>query len=92
MNIQINQLVDYLVNTVSKDSAAHYRLQYDKLIAERDTSDVWRQFSLWLLVDPDHGVIRFTHPFSQQNAGIKHVAYLYSIHCQDMEIWRYHFC
>ena len=87
MNIQLNELADYLAKSVSKD-APHYRLQYDKLIAERDTSDVWRQFAIWLLVDPDHGVIRFTKPDSLQHAAIKNVAYLYSTHCQDRKIWK----
>ena len=88
MNIQLNELADFLVKNVFED-APHYRLQYDKLIAERDTSDVWRQFAIWLLVDPDHGVIRFTKPDSERYQAIKHVAYLYSTHCKDRELWEY---
>ena len=87
MNIQLNLLADYLAKSVSKD-APHYRQEYDKLIAERDTSDVWRQFAIWLLVDPDDGVIRFTKPDSKEHAAIKNVAYLYSTHCQDRKIWK----
>ena len=60
MNIKLNLLADYLVENIYNDSAPYVRSQYDKLIAERDTSDVWRQFAIWFLVDPDHGVIRFT--------------------------------
>ena len=85
MNIKLNLLADSLFN----EDAPHYRLQYDKLIAERDTSDVWRQFAIWLLVDPDHGVIRFTKPDSERYQAIKHVAYLYSTHCKDRELLRY---
>ena len=62
-------------------------LQRKKLIAERDTSDVWRQFAIWLLVDPDDGVIRFTKPDSKEHAAINHVAHLYAQNCEDREIW-----
>ena len=88
MNIQLNPLVAHLVKNIPEDSAPHVRSQYDKLIAERDTSDVWRQFAIWLLIDPDHGVIRFTKSDSKQHAAINHVAYLYSTHCQDRKIWK----
>ena len=87
MNIKLNLLADFLVNAVSEDSAPHFRSQYDKLIAERDTSDVWRQFALWLLVDPDHGVIRFTKHGSKQHAAIQNVARLYDENCKDRELW-----
>ena len=86
MNIQLNELADYLAKSVSKD-APHYRQEYDKLIAERDTSDVWRQFAIWLLVDPDDGVIRFTKPDSKEHAAINHVAHLYAQNCEDETIW-----
>ena len=87
MNIQLNPLAGFLVENIPEDSAPHFRSQYDKLIAERDTSDVWRQFAIWLLV-PDDGVIRFTKSDSKQHAAINHVAYLYSTHCQDRKIWK----
>ena len=89
MNIKLNLLADFLVNAVSEDSAPHFRSQYDKLIAERNTSDVWRQFALWLLIDPDHGVIRFTKPDSKQHAAIQRVARLYDENCKDRELWEY---
>ena len=89
MNIKLNLLADFLVNAVSEDSAPHFRSQYDKLIAERDTSDVWRQFAIWFLVDPDHGVIRFTKPDSKQHAAIQRVARLYDENCKDRELWEY---
>ena len=88
MNIQLNPLVAHLVKNIPEDSAPHVRSQYDKLIAERDTSDVWRQFAIWLLIDPDHGVIRFTKFDSWKYRAIRHVAYLYSTHCQDRKIWK----
>ena len=87
MNIKLNLLADFLVNAVSEDSAPHFRSQYDKLIAERDTSDVWRQFALWLLIDPDHGVIRFTKYDSKQHAAIQRVARLYDENCKDRKLW-----
>ena len=79
MNIDLNPNVS--------DSAPHFRSQYDKLIAERDTSDVWRQFAIWFLVDKDHGVIRFTKPDSKQHAAIQRVARLYDENCKDRELW-----
>ena len=88
MNIQLNPLAVYLVENISNDAAPHVRSQYDKLIAERDTSDVWRQFALWFLVDPDHGVIRFTKPDSWQYRVIQHVADLYAKNCKDRNAWR----
>ena len=86
MNIKLNLLADFLVNAVSEDSAPHFRSQYDKLIAERDTSDVLRQFALWFLVDKDYGVIRFTKPDSKQHAAIQRVARLYDENCKDREL------
>ena len=87
MNIQLNPLAVYLVENISNDAAPHFRSQYDKLIAERDTSDVWRQFAIWLLVDPDHGVIRFTKHDSPQYRAIKHVARLYAENCKHANVW-----
>ena len=87
MNIQLNPLVDFLVKNIPEDSAPYVRSQYDKLIAERDTSDVWRQFAIWLLVDPDHGVIRFTKHDSREYRVIKHVARLYDENCKHANVW-----
>ena len=88
MNIQLNPLADYLVENIYNDSAPYVRSQYKKLIAERDTSDVWRQFAIWFLVDPDHGVIRFTKHDSREYRVIKHVARLYDENCKDRNAWR----
>ena len=87
MNIKLNLLADYLVENIYNDSAPYVRSQYKKLIAERDTSDVWRQFAIWLLVDPDHGVIRFTKPGSKQYQAIQDVARLYDENCKDRSAW-----
>ena len=87
MNIQLNPLADYLVENIYNDSAPYVRSQYKKLIAERDTSDVWRQFAIWLLVDPDHGVIRFTKYDSKQYRSIRHVTRLYDENCKDRNAW-----
>ena len=88
MNIKLNLLADYLVENIYNDSAPYVRSQYDKLIAERDTSDVWRQFAIWFLVDPDHGVIRFTKYDSKQYRSIRHVTRLYDENCKDRNAWR----
>ena len=87
MNIQLNPLADFLVKNISNDAAPHVRSQYDKLIAERDTSDVWRQFAIWLLIDPDHGVIRFTKFDSWKYRAIRHVDRLYAENCKDRNAW-----
>jgi len=62
--------------------------QHIELLDERDTSDVWRQFAIWLLVDEEHGVIRFTNPGSLQREEIQHVADLYIQKCKDIESFK----
>ncbi len=64
------------------------RPQYLKLLKERDTSDVWRQFAIWMLVDAEHRVIRFTTPGSEQYHAISKVAKLYTEDCKDITTWK----
>jgi hypothetical protein len=52
-----------------------------------DLGDVWRQWILWRLVDPEEGVIRFVEPGSEAHQAISHVAHLYLIDCKDENIW-----
>ncbi len=67
-------------------------LAFDKqdleLLEQRDTSDVWWQFAIWLLVDPDRGFIRFTKPGSDQHDVITYVAQLYREDCKDLQTWK----
>ena len=58
------------------------------LAQERDTSDVWRQFAIWLLVGPDDGVLRFTEAGSLQYKAINRVADLYINDCKDVDAWQ----
>ena len=58
------------------------------LAQKRDTSDVWRQFAIWILVDPDYGFIRFTDPESLQNKAIQLIARLYIDDCKDIVVWK----
>jgi hypothetical protein len=61
--------------------------KYLELLEQRDTSDVWRQFAIWILVDPKHGVRRFTNPGSYQYNVITKVAQLYIDDCKDAQVW-----
>ncbi len=78
MNISLTNLCTYL----------KLNPQYLKLLSERDTSDVWRQFAVWLLVNPKDGFIRFTDPGSDQHDVITYVAQLYTEDCKDLQTWK----
>ncbi len=62
--------------------------KYHELLKERDTSDVWRQLAIWILVNPKDGFIRFTKPDSDQHDVIKHIAQLYIDDCKDIQTWK----
>lgn len=90
MNIHLIGLEKYLIISMKNfmmNVDIKKSLQRKKLINERDTSDVWRQFAIWLLVDEEYGVIRFTKPDSKQYQVIKNVANLYIDDCKDAERW-----
>ncbi len=69
-------------------SRLHLKPEHTELLNERDTSDVWRQFAIWFLVDEDHGVIRFTKPGTPQYNAIVQVAQLYINDCKDIKMWQ----
>ncbi len=77
MNILLSSLCSHL----------HLKPGHTALLNKRDTSDVWRQFVTWLLVDSDDGVIRFTKPGSLQYHAIQQVAQLYIEDCKDANAW-----
>lgn len=58
------------------------------LLKERDTSDVWRQIAIWILIDPKYGVRRFTKPGSDEHDVISKVAQLYIDDCKDPQTWK----
>ena len=62
--------------------------EHTALLNERDTSDVWRQFAIWLLVDEEYGVIRFADPRSRGREEIQQVADLYIQKCKDIESFK----
>ncbi len=64
MNILLSSLCSHL----------DLKPEHTALLDERDTSDVWRQFAIWLLVDEEHGVLRFTNPGTPQYKAIQQVA------------------
>ena len=78
MNILLSSLCSHL----------HLKPGHTALLNKRDTSDVWRQFVTWLLVDSDDGVIRFTKPGSLQYHAIQQVAQLYIEDCKDADAWK----
>ena len=78
------------MNTLLTTLCSHLDLkpEHTELLDERDTSDVWRQFAIWLLVDEEHGVIRLTRRGSQMHRVIQQVADLYIQNCKDTESWK----
>ena len=62
--------------------------EHTALLNARDTSDVWRQFAIWMLVDEEYGVIQFTRPGSDEHRVIKQVADLYIQKCKDIDAWQ----
>ncbi len=77
------------MNILLATLCSHLELEQEhtELLNARDTSDVWRQFAIWLLVGPDDGVIRFTQPGSREREAIQHVADLYIQKCKDRKRW-----
>jgi len=78
------------MNTLLATLCSHLNLkpEHTALLQERDTSDIWRQFAIWLLVDEEHGVIRFTNPGSLQYNAILQVADLYIDDYQNKKVWK----
>ena len=78
------------MNTLLTKLCSHLDLkpEHTALLNKRDTSDVWRQFAIWLLVDEDLGVIRFTTFGSKQYNAINRVAQLYIEDCKDVKRWK----
>ncbi len=78
------------MNTLLAKLCSHLGLkpEHTALLNERDTSDVWRQFAIWLLVDEEYGVIGFTRRGSQLHKVIQQVAQLYIEDCKDRKRWK----
>lgn len=87
-NILLRDLGNHIELNLPEEKADNFHEQYCALISERDTSDVWRQFAIWLLLDPDDGVIRFTGIETTQYKEINLIAQLYIDNCRDIELWK----
>jgi hypothetical protein len=80
-------LGNYIKNQLTEEKADNFHEQYCALIEKCDTSDIWRQFAIWLLLDPDDGVIRFIGSETTQDKAINLIAQLYIDNCRDIELW-----
>lgn len=77
------------MNTLLAELCSYLDLkpEHTALLHERDTSNIWRQFAIWLLVDEEYGVIRFTKPGTKQCEIILQFAELYIKDCKDKKLW-----
>ena len=93
MNKTLIFICDYIAQEFPKKQdfpigkIGRFLRQYYALRKKRDTSDVWRQFAIWMLVDEEYGVIRFTKPGSEQYKAIQQVAQLYIEDCKNSGAW-----
>lgn len=54
---KIRNLCKYIHKALLSMLAEDFHTDYSELLRERDTSDIWRQFAIWLLVDSEYGLI-----------------------------------
>lgn len=81
-------LKDELLIYLSNEKGAAFAQEFDELSAGKDLSDAWKQFAIWLLIDEQHGAIRFRNPYHGEYFMIKCVAQLYIDDCQDVDVWK----
>ena len=71
-------LHDAINRGLSNDLAKNWPIRFISAIqVGADLSTVWREFVIWLLVDPVDGVIQYTHPGTEVYEVIIRVATLY---------------
>lgn len=87
-NVALDDLIDRLAEKLPKEEKAAVTEEVSSLMSKRDTSGVWRQFAIWMLIDPEHGVIKFSEIGSDQYNTIQNVAQLYIDDCKDIEKFR----
>ena len=85
---KIRNLCKYIHKALLPELSEDFHIDYSDLLRERDTSDIWRQFAIWLLVDSGYGVIRFTNPGTPQYNAINRIAQLYIEDCKDADAWK----
>ena len=78
----------HIEKKLGEEKTKDFMAKYYYLLHKQDTSDIWRQFVIWLLVDEKHGMIRFTKPDSEEHRAIQRVAQLYIEDCKDSLRWR----
>jgi len=89
----------FLEKKILKEWDYHPIYKYPEFLNERDTSDVWRQFIIWLLLDPDDGMVRFfrngyfedSESVDFEDQGYKvilQVAQLYIQNCKNKNTWK----
>ena len=96
-NVLLNAVKFTIDKKLDQEKSISFREEFDATYSGKDISDVWRQFAIWMLVDPEHGVIRFTdfssryngnYPWGNLRAAIQHVAELYIHDCKDEDQWK----
>ena len=80
-----NVLYRRMPESIQEEKRGTFIEEFDSLLEKRDTSDVWRQFAIWLLVDPVYGVLKFTEPGTDEHHVIQRVAQLYKDDCKDID-------
>ena len=78
------RLEDRIFEGLSNGNAKDFPARFLSAITPgADLSKVWPKFAVWLLVDPKHGIARFTKKDSAQYIAIHRVADLY----RDLKDW-----
>lgn len=88
MKAILTELIDQIAENLYPEQITSFIERFNEACVGKDTSDVWRQFAIWMLVDKDHGVIKFTKPGTHEHNVIQRVALLYIDNCKDIELWR----
>lgn len=56
---KIRNLCKYIHKALLPVLAEEFHTNYSDLLRKRNISDIWRQFAIWLLIDPEYGFISF---------------------------------
>ncbi len=81
----------FLEKKILKEGYYHPIYKYPNFLNEHDTSNVWRQFIIWLLLDPGYGMIRFVDNVDFEDPEYKailQVAQLYIQNCKNKKEWQ----
>jgi hypothetical protein len=76
--VRLAYLEDAIFEGLPNDLAKNWPMRFMSAInVGADLSTIWREFALWLLVDPIDGVIKYTQPGTDVYQAIMRVATLY---------------